>query len=1037
MPVGSGGQETMEELIRLEVAAAPMPFEGERLTSAASGQVAIEHYHRYLLARELCRGLDVLDVACGEGYGSALLAQVARAVVGVDIDAAVIAAARSEFPRPNLTFEVGDAGALPLPDAAFDVVVSFETLEHLRDQEQFLSEIRRVLRPGGLLILSTPDREIYSGPGMTPNPFHVRELNRAEFEDLLRRHFAHVAFASQRVLIGSAIVNEAPVAAIRSYDRREETVVEARDGLPRAPYVIAIAGDVPPPPLQDSLYLYRSDPDTDAILRGHVEQALAATTAELAELKQTTASMSAEKEEALRLLQETRDRVDALEASTIWRASGPLRGFGSRFPAAARALRRGAKLTWWTLTLQLADRYRRLRAQRASQARPLSASVAAEAASRPIIRIPSSDRPVVSIIISTYGQVRFTLECLQSIADNAPRCPIEVLVVDDAYPDPEGVRDLAAVDGIWLFRNRTNLGFLRSCNAAARKARGRYLHMLNNDTRVEAGAIDALVDLLEARADAGMAGSKLMYPDGRLQEAGGIVFANGAGWNYGHGDVDPSRPEYNYVREVDYCSGASIMIRRELFEALGGFDEEFAPAYYEDTDLAFRIRERGLKVLYAPLSVVIHHGGISHGADESAGVKACQPINQARFAKRWAARLAQENYASGNFLFRARDRGRRRRLILVIDHYVPEPDRDAGSLSMAGVMESLVDAGWVVKFWPYDRVHRPVYTAALERKGVEVIDGRWPGDLATWLREHGGELDHVLVSRPQVAERVLPHLTRGAGPVLSYYGHDLHFARMRREADLRGDSALAGEADAMEELERRIWRAFNVVLYPSVEEAAAVEAMAPDLLVRPIVAFAPDTAPARKAAAAGSDILFVAGFAHPPNVDAAEFLVRELMPRLVEELGDVRVTLAGSHPTAAVLALASDTVRVTGPVSRDELWRLYDSHRVAVAPLRFGAGVKGKVVEALCRGLPLVTTSTGAQGIDGLGDVVPIRDHVVGLAEALKRLITDDAAWMAQSRAQTAFAQRYFTRQAMQTSVLAALEAGERAVATVARAEVG
>ena len=196
----------MGELIRYEVAAAPLAFSGERLTGAISGQIEIEHYHRYLLARDFCRGRDVLDVASGEGYGSALLAQVARGVVGIEIDAAVVAAAAAEFSRPNLRFEQGDAQALNLPDASIDVAVSFETLEHLAEQDVFLSELKRVLRPDGLLLISTPDRDAYSPIGSAPNPYHVLELTRGEFEALLARHFAHAAIAAQRAVIGSVIV---------------------------------------------------------------------------------------------------------------------------------------------------------------------------------------------------------------------------------------------------------------------------------------------------------------------------------------------------------------------------------------------------------------------------------------------------------------------------------------------------------------------------------------------------------------------------------------------------------------------------------------------------------------------------------------------------------------------------------------------------------------------------------------------------------------------------------------------------------------
>ncbi len=275
----------MGELIKRERASRPIAFSGERLTGAASGQVEIEHYHRYLLAREFCRGRDVLDVACGEGYGTALIAQVAASAIGVELDPAVVTAARAEFDRPNLHYQQGDARALAIPDASVDIVVSFETLEHLAEQDQFLGELRRVMRPGGLLIISTPDRDVYSPVGSPPNPYHVLELARSEFESLLARHFHHISFALQRAIIGSVIfgTNEGP--PVRSFERRSDALFESSQQLARAPYVIALASDRALPAFPDSIYVHRSDLDTDPQVRFEAER----TAAELQALAQAAA----------------------------------------------------------------------------------------------------------------------------------------------------------------------------------------------------------------------------------------------------------------------------------------------------------------------------------------------------------------------------------------------------------------------------------------------------------------------------------------------------------------------------------------------------------------------------------------------------------------------------------------------------------------------------------------------------------------------------------------------------------------------------
>jgi GT2 family glycosyltransferase/SAM-dependent methyltransferase len=1086
----------MGELIRRETPKAPKEFDGERFTAAAFGQVEVEHYHRYLLARHYCRGLDVLDIAAGEGYGSALLSQVARSVVGVEIDAEVVRAAAEEFVRPNLRYECGDARRIPLEDASVDVVVSFETLEHIVEHDEFLAEMKRVLRPNGFIILSTPDSQVYSPMGSAPNPYHLLELTSGEFNALLGKHFLNFEVFTQRAFMGSVILSGGKEAGVISFENRNHAIIEANESMAHAPYLIAFASDAALPRTANSVFVHRNDLDTDFRVRIEAEmarnatqvalnaaeaariQAEAVTAATQARLDRTFASwkaraririemterrmLKAEHEErvarqqaneAQSALAETRRhyehevarltadvlRLHAIEYSMTWRATRPLRSFGHRFPGIATLFRRVVKLVWWTLTLQLGKRYKQRKASAASgvptaaspPAAALPTHAGAVSTARDILdkigqlKFAAPADPEVSILIATYGHLRVTVECLESIIRSQPRASFEVIIADDGYQGPEEMGLLGKIEGVRFIVNAENLGYLRTCNEMAKHARGKYIYLLNNDTELKAEAIDALAEFLARHEDAGIVGSKLVYPDGRLQEAGGIVWNDASAWNYGHGQ-HPERPQFNYVRQVDYCSGASLMMPRELFNSLGGLDPVFAPAYYEDCDLCFRVRAKGLNVYYQPKSVVVHKEGVSHGVDVNAGVKRYQLVNQGVLRDRWAAALAA-HYPNGEHVLRARDRSWDRKVILIIEHYVLEPDRDAGSRSVMGIVDVLLAAGWVVKFWPVNRVYSPVYTVALEQKGVEVLDHRWAGDLRAWLFENGQELDHVLVSRPNFAldrlEDLLPHNRA----VLSFYGVDLHANRMRRQAKLEDDLIMESEADQMERLEISAWPHFDVALYPSEEEAELVREMAPNVVVRSILPFYSDDYPAREAPAKGRSILFVAGFAHPPNVDAAVFLVNYVIPLVRLRVPDVTVTLAGSNPTDTVRELASESVTVTGYISNEALSELYNTHRASVVPLRFGAGVKGKVVESLSHGLPLVTTPIGVEGIPGLRDIVPVHDDPQGIAEALETLLLDDAAWLEQSKRQQAFAQRFFSFKAMQESVLAGLAVGEAA----------
>jgi GT2 family glycosyltransferase len=639
-----------------------------------------------------------------------------------------------------------------------------------------------------------------------------------------------------------------------------------------------------------------------------------------------------------------------------------------------------------------------------AQALAWARALATQAASRP----QPSGMPDVSIVVPVFNQLPFTLACIDALLSHESRYSFEILVGDDGSTDATAAALSIPITGVRHIRHASNLGFVRNCNATATEATGRHVLFLNNDTLVLPHWLDELIGVLDADPGIGLAGSKLVFADGRLQECGAIVWRDGSAWNYGRLS-DPRRPEFCYLRDVDYVSGASIALPRSLWEELGGFDELFVPAYAEDADLAFRIRARGLRTVVQPLSQVIHFEGITSGTDLGSGAKAYQVENLRKLKQRWADALSSHrDNAHQPELEKERDVRKR---ALFIDHCTPTPNEDAGSLVASEIMQIFTDSGYKVTFIPEDNfAHMGATTADLQRRGIEAIYHPAYSRMAAFLAARDDDFDVIFLHRFKVGEAHMDVLRRRYPRArIVFLNADMHHLRELREAEMSADQTAIAKARQTREIELRVTSTADVALVHSTYELELLQQALPGttvdlfpLIHDPVEYVVP--LPEREG------VCFVGGFRHPPNADGIRWFVETTWPLVRAVVPDARLYIVGSHMPPDIRDLEGRLgVHAVGFV--DDLERFLARRRLSVAPLRYGAGAKGKVAGSLAQGVPVVSTPIGAEGMQlSPGENVLVGGTPEELAGHVVTLLTDDHAWDRMSEAGIVYARDVTSR---------------------------
>ncbi len=593
-------------------------------------------------------------------------------------------------------------------------------------------------------------------------------------------------------------------------------------------------------------------------------------------------------------------------------------------------------------------------------------------------------KPLVSIIVLTYNKAALLLECLQSVVNHTHNS-YEIIIADNASTDRTHEL-LDRIENAIILRNSENLDFIRGNNAASKHAHGKYLLFLNHDTSVLPGWCDELANLLDQRKQVGAVGSKLIHMDGRLQESGCLVRVDGSTWGYGRGDLNPNNPEFNYVREVDFCSGASLMVRAELFNTLGGFDERYNPAYFEDVDLCMSIKRLGFEVLVQPHSAVLHreNGNISGRA-----FKLCQanfPLFKTKFDRELSLLSKEETVLD------ARNK-RTGKNILVLDDFVPHPSLGAGMPRTRKILLDMAALGHKVTYIPLiDSKSFPETIKELQFNGIEIFHSSF--DLQNLLEQRRGFYDTVMICKPHNAEPLLWRLRKLFPKAhLIYDTEAIIFQRELDRALLEGKSIPPDYLQDLKNREFNIMKQADTILAVSDADRKVVNEGLPNKAVK-VYGYSMEINRKAPGFDARKNVLFVGGItdAHAPNVDALEIFLKESWPEILKRLPGCKMQIVGASPCQRIIDAAGAGVELLGRV--ENLLPIFNSAKVVVCPLRFGAGVPLKLAEALAMAVPTVASPVAAKGY-GIedGSVVAIGHDNASFSDAVINLYENKKEW--------------------------------------------
>ncbi|MGF1493850.1 MAG: tetratricopeptide repeat protein [Microcoleaceae cyanobacterium] len=618
---------------------------------------------------------------------------------------------------------------------------------------------------------------------------------------------------------------------------------------------------------------------------------------------------------------------------------------------------------------------------------------------------PLVNDPDVSIILILYNRAELTLSCLYSILRDNFKL-LEVIIVDNCSSD--STRELLErIHGANIILNSENRHFLLACNQAAQAARGKFLLFLNNDAQLLGDSINSALRTIQASDQIGAVGGKLVLPDGSLQEAGSIIWQDGSCLGYGRGG-SPFSPEYMFQRSVDYCSAAFLLTPRQLFQDLGGFDEAYQPAYYEETDYCIRLQKLGKKIIYDPNVTLLHYEfASSSNTGSSQHAIALMERNQKRLVEKHQAWFYQQYPPDLKHTLLARIHAREtQKRLLLIDDRVPHPYLGSGYTRSHGILSSLAEQNYFITLYATDLSYQEEWPAIYQDipTTIEVARGYGLFQLEEFLQDRKGYYDIIFVSRPHNMEHLNYIHSRGnllEGVQIIYDAEALYVLREIRQAQLQGEVISPQDRQSRLEKELELARHCDQIICVSQQEQQQfMDYGYPDVAV---LGHSLQAHPTSNSFEKRQHILFVGSVyeLESPNADAILWFCQSIFPkvqsRLKAQFGQsIRLFVAGNQTVPELMQQVSDlqnpTIELLGRV--ENLTSLYNQCRLFVAPTRFAAGIPHKVHEAAAHGLPVVTTSLLANQLGWQQGVeILVADEAEQFASQCVELYTSQLVW--------------------------------------------